>query len=344
MRRVYLATICSVFLAGLVFVTKHNHPANADTVKGEILPLNWVQPTRPSITESKDTRAADETFLTFPEWFLVFSPEEQGQFFEHRTATTFPYWSHVVQFWSSYNIVHDQIKNRFPTNYGYHFMIWVIGLSTTAEYTLKEWYETCIGRLTDTGSTETPEDRFEAEFTKDYVKFIKVRPWYEYDFLHQLRLLWQTPYVDSDHLLRRIERKYFLSSELIAKYGYGKVITLGTHEVYNEASDQTAVVLEDGKVHYLRRYDAFKLDALELVASGHSFTEVAGNDSAILLSCLVPSNNSLSLSETRTILSQSLSSDPSRQRVVLAVPVSKLHFVLQHCVKYHVSIEHVFDF
>jgi hypothetical protein len=98
--------------------------------------------------------------------------------------------SHTAQIWQSYKIVNDQVKNNFPTNTGYHFMIWVIGTSASVEYSIKAWYETIIGRITDTEAPTTGEDKFNAKFTQDYVAFIKDRPWYEFDFISRLKELW----------------------------------------------------------------------------------------------------------------------------------------------------------
>lgn len=122
-------------------------PSTIAAGKGLVIPKEWLVANKNPITPAKDVRPADQTFLTFPEWFLVFSPEEQANYFKQHTATTFPYMRHTSQIWKSYRIVNKQIKGNFPTNWGYHFMIWVIGVSTTVEYTAKSWYETIVGRL-----------------------------------------------------------------------------------------------------------------------------------------------------------------------------------------------------
>ncbi len=344
MRRLYILTLISVTLSCSIFIKEQLDQLSTTTQRGELVPSEWLQLSRPSTTPSIDTRAADDTFLTFPEWYLVFSPEEQAHYFQTTTASSFPFWSHILQFWQSYQIVNDQIKDRFPTNTGYHFMIWVIGTSSSAEYFAKSWYETIIGRVTDTGISITDEDRFNAEYTKNYVEFIKVRPWYEYDFQHQLSELWSSSSWTGQYFLRKLERKYFLTSELIAKYAYGKLITIGTQQVYDQASVSTAVVLNDGRLLNLHRYDKFSEDAIQLTRLGFSFKEIAGNNTAILASCVIERERSLAIDSSKILLTQPICSDPAYKRVVYALPVAALSGMLTRLDSLHIRVEHVFDF
>jgi hypothetical protein len=85
-------------------------------------------------------RPADQTFLTFPEWFLVFSPDEYATFVADRPPSEFPFWGHVGQFWESYARVREATREGYPPNPGYHAMIVVIGVSTTVEYAIRSAY------------------------------------------------------------------------------------------------------------------------------------------------------------------------------------------------------------
>jgi hypothetical protein len=344
MKRLYLLTICSICLAVCIFALKKRTPTTISAGKGPVVPKDWLQTNKNPHTPQADLRPADQTFLTYPEWFLVFSPEEQANYFEHHTATSFPYMSHTAQIWESYKIVNDQIKDDFPTNTGYHFMIWVIGSSASVEYAIKSAYETLIGRLTDTKRTETEEDLFNAQFTRDYVDFIKERPWYEFDFKSRLRRLWSNTSILGDNLLRKLERRYILSSELLVKYAYGKLIGLGTRQMYEVALPTTALVLENDSVQYLPRYDRFAPAVMKLAVAGHSFKEIAGNNSAILLSVLVPVNYKPKFDNSQVVFIQPISSDTSLTRIVLATPVRQLSGVLREMHHRKIKIEHVFDF
>lgn len=137
MIRLLILTLCTILVSALIFFGKKRTKTTITEGEGLVIKKEWLVVNKNPITPQKDIRPADQTFLTFPEWYLVFSPEEQANYFKHTTATNFPYMSHVKQFWESYSIVKEQIKDNFPPNNGYHFMIWVIGVSTTVEYSIK---------------------------------------------------------------------------------------------------------------------------------------------------------------------------------------------------------------
>ncbi|SFD16219.1 hypothetical protein SAMN05518672_101818 [Chitinophaga sp. CF118] len=339
-----MLTLCSLGLSMITFFFKNRQPSTIPASKDPVIPKTWLETTKNPVTPAKDIRPADQTFLTFPEWFLVFSPEEQANYFKQHTATSFPYMKHTAQIWKSYRIVNQQIKGNFPTNWGYHFMIWVIGVSTTVEYTLKSCYETIVGRLTDTKLAITEEDQFNARFTQDYVDFIKDRPWYEFDFKSRLKDLWKNTSFSGPHFFRKWERKYILTSELSIKYVYGKLIGIGTKQVYGQALPTTAVVLDDDSLHYLPRYNKFAPAVLALAQKGHSFKEIAGNNSAILITVWVPAGNGTGFDNAITLFVQPISSAPSMKRVAIATPVSSLSEVLLQLEKEHIQVEHVFDF
>ena len=100
-----------------------------------------------------DRRGEGQTYLTFPEWSLVFSPDEFADSLEAKgTPSAFPWFAHVRQFWSAYGRVWDATQ-QYPFNGEYHTMIGVIGTSTTVEYGIRGAYETLVGRLTELAST-----------------------------------------------------------------------------------------------------------------------------------------------------------------------------------------------
>ncbi|MCA6422229.1 MAG: hypothetical protein IM568_05345 [Flavobacterium sp.] len=344
MKRLRILTLCTIVLASLIFFYQKRKPTTIANGGGLIIKKEWLVSNKNPITPKNDVRPADQTFLTFPEWYLVFSPEEQANYFKKQTATSFPFMSHTRQIWESYHIVNNQIKDNFPTNNGYHFMIWVIGTSASIEYSIKACYETMVGRITDTNTPKTDEDKFNAKFTEDYVIFIKDRPWYEFDFKSRLKNLWTSSTFFGDNFLRKIERKYILTSELLVKWSYGKLIGLGTKQVYEEALPTTVVVLEDNSIINLPRYDKFNNAISELTLQGKSFKEIAGNNSAILLTVLVPSNKHVSNESSQIVFTQPISSDTSMKRIALAISVGKLNGLLRQLDQDKIKIEHIFDY
>ncbi|HTL82042.1 MAG TPA: hypothetical protein VL651_10075 [Bacteroidia bacterium] len=344
MKRLYFLTLCSTVLAACIFFFKKREATTIPTGDGLVIPKEWLAANKGPVTPTKDCRPGDQTFLTYPEWFLVFSPQEQADYFKTHTATSFPFMSHVSQMWEGYRIVNDQIKGNFPVNSGYQWMIRVINSSSTVEYSIKAWYETIVGRITDTGIPLTDEDKFDAAFTSDYADFIRDRPWYEFDFKSQLEKLWSSTSFFGDHFFRKLERKYMLTSELIVKYIYGKIIGMGTKEVYDEALPTTVAIMDNGQMEVLPRYDKFGAAALGLAQKGLNFEEIAGNTSAILISVIVPSNANEDLGKAKIVFTQPVSSAPEKKRVVLAVPVHDLSELLLEFDRKKMKAEHVFDY
>src|SRR5436190_1918100 len=89
-------------------------------------------------------RAPAQTYLTYPEWFLVYSPREYAELLVNRPPSTFPYLGHIAQLWQGYRGIYLASKD-YPFNTEYHVMIWVIAISTTVEYTIKGGYEVLFG-------------------------------------------------------------------------------------------------------------------------------------------------------------------------------------------------------
>ncbi|NML42837.1 hypothetical protein HHL11_03670 [Ramlibacter sp. G-1-2-2] len=311
-------------------------------------------------------RGVEQTFLTYPEWFLVFSPAEYAQFVRRAQPDAFPFWGHIGQFWESYGAVFRESRARGDElNPGYHLMIMVIGTSTTVEYALRSAYESLIGRLAAaTAGQPTPEDRFAAGVAQDYVDFIRVLPWYEYDFGKQLKTLWtQVPATGPD-LARKWERRFALTTEYGIKALYAQMIKAGTKSIYDTPLLVTSVVVQpapkadarlpevkvlqalpDGAVlATIPRYDAFTAYAQGLAAQGLEFREVAGNRSIMLVSLLGDQAWEPHTGIAKRILEQPILTQPGRKRVVATVQVQQLGEALREWQRAGVQVEHLFDY
>ena len=243
-------------------------------------------------------------------------------------------------------------------------MIMVIGTSTTVEYAIKSAYELLVGRLAaSTAGTPTPEDAHAAAVAQDYVKFIRVLPWYEYDFGKALRGLWRDLPATGPDMVRKWERRFALTTEYAIKMGYAKLIKMGTKSIYETPLLVTAVVVQpaprvDSALPDLKplsvlpdgaalvtvpRYEAFTVYSQALADQGLDFTEIAGNDSFILVSVLAPETWTPDASLSR-LLSQPILTRPGVQRVLLAVPVKGLAASLRQWKAAKLQVEHVFDY
>ena len=324
-------------------------------------------------TPIEHRRTPDQTFLTFPEWFLVHSPAEYAAWLGANSAPSrFPLYAHVGQFWQSYAAINSEIE-RYPFNGGYHLMVMVIGVSTSIEYALKGAYERTIGRLAEglRGDGRVAEEDFAARYAQAYVDFIRVEPWYKFDFASQLRALWHDVPMSGPNLARKWERRYLLTTELLIKEGYARLIKMGTQSLYEAPKPVTAVwlsrapkdaadvaahpdfsVLHPAAAHTasasapvlatIPRYEGFTAYSRWLAARDVDFLSIAGNDGEIVVSELV--SQAWRPVGSRLLFEQPILTRPGLKRAVIAVPVGGLADELRRAAKAGDTVEHVYDF
>jgi hypothetical protein len=322
----------------------------------------------PPATPEEHRRGPEQTFLTFPEWYLVHSPAEYATYLQTgKPPSAFPLFAHIGQFWQSYAAVNREIR-KYPFNGGYHLMVCVIGVSTTAEYGLKGLYERTVGRIGEAfgaGSAITPEEKFAARVAQEYVDFIRYDPWYLFDFTARLKALWTDVPLGGPNTLRRWERRYALTTEYLVKAAYGKVIKLGTQTLYDAPKPVTAIVIDrapaadataglpDFKVlraltdhavlATIPRYEGFTTYARGLALSAIGFSEVAGNRGEIVLSAIAADTWRAPEPAYRTLFTQPILTRPGQQRVVMALPIAKLADAMR-LEGPALHVEHVYDF
>lgn len=310
------------------------------------------QKIRLTLDSLKDyTRNEDQTFLTLPEWYIVFSSEEYANFLKYNLPSDFPYFSSIIQFWKIYGKVVKKTWNSYEFNWGYHLMINVIGVSYSAELMLKSLYENTFGRCTEwiagtNGLTsETNVEAYMQKVARDYTDFVRLRPWYEYPFYSKFKEFWTIRDGDNTSFVRRWERRFFFSTELLIKAVYGKLIGLGTESVYEpETLELKAWIKENGKSNILSipRYQTFTQTVPKLVSKNISFVEIAGNRQ-ILLTLIVPCE--VNLRDREEVLYEwNILTEPNQKRVAVVAPVSRLHEILINSVKNGFKVDHIFDY
>jgi hypothetical protein len=210
----------------------------------------------------------------------------------------------------------------------------------------------------------TAPDQLAAKVAQDYVDFIRVQPWYEYNFTARLKQLWTATPWSGDDLARQVERRFALSTEYGAKAVYGGLIKLATRSIYDEAGPTTAVVIDrwpaaDAALPELRRigkvgtgvlatvprYEAFKTYAAALAAKGANFQEVAGNSGPMLVSLITSLDAPLPSAPARLLFTQPVLTQPGTERRVLTVPVAELGTALRGwATQADVRVEHLYDY
>jgi hypothetical protein len=332
---------------------------------GPAAPAAWpaAAPTTPR-TPAEHRRAEEQTYLTYPEWFLVFSPREFADHVRREPPSGFPLPTHLLQFWQGYAAVHAATRDAYPVNAEYHVMVMVIGVSTTVEYGVRHAYETLVGRLTElVDGTQSDEDRIAARVADEYASFLDGRAWFEFDFAKPLREVWSAPLWGRDPL-RKWERRYALTTEYAAKALYGALILRATRSSFEVPKLVTLAVVEglspeaservpglevverfpDGAALVsLPRYQRFTDGALALAEEGASFLEIAGNSGPILVSALVAPDWRVSEGQ-RELLRQPLLTGVPRERVLLELRVPTLAADLRRLSREALLVEHVFDY
>jgi FAD/FMN-containing dehydrogenase len=336
-----------------------------------------VDPTRaeldPYIRDSIDARHTyrrdeGQTFLTHPEWYIVYSSDEYAEWLAHKLPTSFPYAASIGQFWINYNEARAQNHHAYPFNTGYNVMLAVIGTSYSIELAFKSVYENTIGRFSGwtAGHQLSQEDQYAATVAADYGSFIHVRPWYEYSFGSRLRGLWKLP-LWGPKPIRKWERRVFLTMEYGFKAVYAKAIMRATHAAYTPQDERMQMIVTGwtdsttahhaaikpvgrvDSVHTLvaaPRYDKFR-DAIRQLAVSNDrvrIEEIAGNRE-ILLTGVAPAAWKYSGPTGRDVFEMALPTDASRKRVAIRVPVSELLAVVKRLdTEGQLVVDHIYDY
>ena len=249
-------------------------------------------------------RPESKTYLTLPEWYIVYSTDEYADFIATNSSSDFPYFSAVGQYWQSYVDVCNEIRGRYPFNGDSQFTLAFIGLSFTAENMLKGAYEGTIGRLTDWVSSDTPteEEIYAARVAQEYGQFMHEIPWYFFPFKETLQGLWNETSLWGPDPIRKWERKFALTIEYGGKFLFGSFTNLGAQATYGgadvekiyavtrgvaeEMTSQDLEVVQEiaGERQLIRitRFEYFSDTVPGLLERGVEFIEVAGNDEMLV--------------------------------------------------------------
>lgn len=333
-------------------------------------PFTEVAPAATSNTNTIDwgehARGEDQSYLTLPEWYIVFYSDEYATFLQHAPPSNFPYLGSIVQFWRAYYRTCDQIAGRYPFNSEYQLTLAVIGVSFTLENLLRGAYESTIGRLAEWASSEemTAEDAYARAVAQEYGDFIHTIPWYEFPFGEKLRGLWRTTDWLGPNLIRKWERKFALSFEYGGKMVYGFLLRQGAGAAFSTVLLETrahveglspALLAEESELRMIAefddgsalvgipRYEAFTQMVPRLAAQGARFVAIAGNDE-ILITILAPRDWSYDLATGHFLFAMPILSQPAMQRIAVKVPVPSLHLVLGELDAHKVRLEHLYDY
>lgn len=311
------------------------------------------------------TRPEDQTYLTLPEWYIVYNADEYAAFIEQNPPSHFAYFGSISQFWQNYYDVCAVMRDQYPFNRDYHIVVSVIGSSFTAENILKGLYENTIGRVSEwtSGGDKTQEDEYAQKVAAEYGQFLHTIPWYRFPFGERLGGLWRETDPLGPHIIRKWERKFALTLEYGTKAAYGWLIKLGTGtafspdelEMYVWAEGVSDAVLQQPEVTLVKRinadtaiiavprYEPFTQLVPRLAQQGVRFVELAGNDE-IMITVIAPAEWTYDLKDGTALFAQPILAQPGTQRIAVNVPVAVLHRALAELASSDARLEHIYDY
>lgn len=317
-----------------------------------------------SADSGKYLRPEDNTFLTYPEWSIVYAARDYADFLRENRESGFPYFTYAVRYWEDYARALRATRD-YPFNTEYNVMLAVIGTSQTVEYLLQGAWENTVGRLTEFIAWDrVGEDDVRAALAHDYAQMLDQKPWYEFPYSAGRHLTWRIPPAEGAAAVRSWERKIVFGASDSVKQVYARAIKAsiaagpGQDEtdiaVWAKGPVAQAIALEpaatllgefgdDGAVFVAKRYQAFTELAERLANRGVGFVEIGGNRQ-ILATVLGPRAIDHPLASITVHFSQEIPARPGVWRTALLVPVSNLHELFAPLEDNGFELEHLYDY
>lgn len=258
----------------------------------------------PKMSDPAFWRAEANTYLTYPEWHIVYAYDGLAETLKTTDEYGFDYLRSIGGFWSSTCQMMRYADAHGGADGATRLMVHTIGVSFTLEMMMKAAYEETFGRLFAAvrGEEKTPQDLVARDMAVTYAAFLRQTPWYKFDFGQWRDTLDAAP---ATNALRGWERRLALGGEWSAKIAYARAIAAGVAAT-GEAkltirslvgdippTDLTTIpgvnLIKEtpaGAVIETERYDAFTKIIAAITAKGGRFVEIAGNDD-IMASVLV---------------------------------------------------------
>lgn len=340
-----------------------NGPSHGAARPGSAVPHESSSPLESSLPP-EHRREPVNSFLSYPEWAIVFAYEDFAAVQRLRGEPGFDYSGSVRGYWRDFCQVYGLATSRGPVSVDMRAMLHIIGVSFTAEMVVKGLYETTLGFLTMTWRGETPaaEDRFSQAVSDDYARFLRQTPWYEFPFGPTLMRFWRETPFEGSQWLRAIERRLVLSLEWAMKAGYAQVIGLAagispaplTLRSVIGPLDAAAIAREpritlidrlpDGRaVIETPRYRQFTEILSGLAEQPRRLSEIAGNRE-IFVTALGEAANTRVPKGARPVTEAVLQGRAGMVRRGYVVPVAELLDMIRELPAIGMSLEHVYDY
>ena len=315
---------------------------------------------RPLITNPTFQRREANTYLTYPEWHIVYAYDGLAEVLERGDEHRFDHWASIAGFWRSTCSVMRVADEHGGADWDTRSMIHTIGVSFTAEMSAKAAYEETIGRAAAAlrGQKKTAQDTAVAQISADYATFLRQTPWYKYPFAVKRHELWSAP----ARGVRAWERRVGIGLELAAKAAYARVIAAAVAAQAPAALlirsvvtgiDQntlagipttTIVAVRPGGIEIeTPRYDLFTRILAEIARRGGTMREIAGNDD-IMVTVTVPAGADAPRLPRGHVIMRMPRDGFASDRLLVDLKVSDLTSLLEAYPLGDPGVEHVFDY
>jgi hypothetical protein len=305
-----------------------------------------------------------QSFLTVPEWYLVFNPKEYADYLEQgNNPSNFPFYASIDEYWTLYDRSMKLVSDAYAENEEYNTMLNVIGVSITLEYTAKMLYENTLGRFFSwfSNGTQSDEEKTIIAAQRAYSDFIYDVAWYEFKFMPWVKKVWNVSNTTESNWFRKMERTLFFTVEFTFKAGYAKLIEWAAKSSYEEPVTEIYLMIsttdtlqtsphlklkhEQGekKIISITRWGMFTKTILEIADKNINITEIGGNDE-IVVSILVDENQTNIFPSDQLLYKSNVVSNTARERQVYLLQVKRLLPFIQVAKENGAEIEHIFDY
>lgn len=314
-----------------------------------------------AIVDPSHRRAVGDSYLTYPEWFIVHAYVDLAGVTRRSSESRYDYAEAITTFWGSLCRATATARAVGPATTDQRVTDDVIGLSFTLEMALQGLYERTVGAATAwlRGTEKTPEDAFNQRFLDDYAAFLQQTPWYRYPFKDELVRFWRETPWSFRSPVRSAERRAALSLEYAAKALYAVAIgalagaapaglTLQTVVKGPEGSrvDKVTLVRDLGNGTQLvetPRYAAYTEILKAWARTGVDVVEIAGNH-RILVTVLAPRDTTPDLPGATPVFAIPIQSRPAWHRIGFDTDVSALTRVIAASAAQGATFEHAYDY
>lgn len=310
-----------------------------------------------------DPRVASRRFYTLPEWHIVYTAIEYGEFAAGGgQPSQFPYFKNTQQLWNWWRLAEASAAELpDPTT---NTVLYTIAVSTTVEQWLIGIYEGSIGWLfekLDFGLS-TPEDIYTNMVAQEYGSFLLHTPWYEFPYSQKLIGLWTTWGVASV-TPRGVERRLIFTVAYGVKGLYAAAINYASSQEYEGGAgletdvvvhgdsliidtipfDKKSVDLNGFVTLSLPRYRAF-LEAVHTLGKYPITIESIMGHEDIAFSVVQSGGMTCESIAMYEEFSQPILTKDNESRVVYDVPVTQLISALDAARACGITVEHIYDF